>query len=125
MLKKSLLCNCNVIHQDAVLEALKSRPQAKDLMALSQLFKLIGDPTRTKILCTLDKHEMCVCDIASVLNMTKSSISHQLAILRDAGIVKFRRSGKEVFYTLDDQHIKQLYELGLTHIMHKRDANHA
>ena len=62
---------------------------------------------------------MCVCDIANVLNMTKSSISHQLAILREAGIVRFRRSGKEVYYTLDDEHISRLYEIGLEHINHK------
>jgi len=120
MFKKSLLCNCNVIHHDAVMKALKSRPKAEDLTAVSRLFKLIGEPTRTKILWMLDQHEMCVCDIASVLNMTKSSVSHQLAILRDARIVKARRVGKEVFYTLDDNHVKQLYELGLEHIMHQR-----
>jgi ArsR family transcriptional regulator len=62
---------------------------------------------------------MCVCDIANVLNMTKSSISHQLATLRNAGIVKYRKSGKEVYYTLDDEHIKKLYEIGLEHIDHK------
>ena len=62
---------------------------------------------------------MCVCDIANVLNMTKSSISHQLAILRTAGIVKYRKSGKEVYYMLDDNHIKKLYEIGIEHIEHK------
>ena len=62
---------------------------------------------------------MCVCDIANVLNMTKSSISHQLAILRSAGIVNFRRKGKEVYYRLDDLHITKLYEIGIEHIEHK------
>mgnify|MGYP003518093508 CR=1 FL=1 len=86
---------------------------------LTTLFKILGDSTRTKILWILDHHEMCVCDIANVLNMTKSSISHQLAILRETGIVRFRRSGKEVYYTLDDEHISRLYEIGLEHINHK------
>lgn len=117
--KKELVCDCNVIHQDAVNMALKNQPDINELENLSELFKIIGDLTRTKILWILDRHEMCVCDIANVLNMTKSSISHQLAILRESGIVKYRKDGKEVYYTLDDGHIKKLYEIGLEHIEHK------
>lgn len=117
--KKELVCDCNVIHQDAVNMALKNQPDINELDNLSELFKIIGDLTRTKILWILDRHEMCVCDIANVLNMTKSSISHQLAILRESGIVKYRKDGKEVYYTLDDGHIKKLYEIGLEHIEHK------
>lgn len=119
MEKKELMCDCNIIHQNAVNIALKNKPKEKELENLTTLFKLLGDSTRTKILWILDHHEMCVCDIANVLNMTKSSISHQLAILREAGIVRFRRSGKEVYYTLDDEHISRLYEIGLEHINHK------
>lgn len=117
--KKELVSDCNVIHQDAVNMALKNQPDINELENLSELFKIIGDLTRTKILWILDRHEMCVCDIANVLNMTKSSISHQLAILRESGIVKYRKDGKEVYYTLDDGHIKKLYEIGLEHIEHK------
>ena len=91
----------------------------KDSKGLSEVFKLLGDITRTQILWVLDKNEMCVCDIANVLNMTKSSISHQLAVLRKSGIVKCRREGKEVYYMLDDEHIKKLYEIGIEHINHK------
>lgn len=119
MEKKELVCDCNIIHQNAVNIALKNKPKEKELENLTTLFKMLGDSTRTKILWILDHHEMCVCDIANVLNMTKSSISHQLAILREAGIVRFRRSGKEVYYTLDDEHISRLYEIGLEHINHK------
>ena len=119
MEKKELMCDCNIIHQNAVNIALKNKPKEKELENLTKLFKILGDSTRTKILWILDHHEMCVCDIANVLNMTKSSISHQLAILREAGIVRFRRSGKEVYYTLDDEHISRLYEIGLEHINHK------
>ena len=119
MEKKELMCDCNIIHQNAVNIALKNKPKEKELENLTTLFKILGDSTRTKILWILDHHEMCVCDIANVLNMTKSSISHQLAILREAGIVRFRRSGKEVYYTLDDEHISRLYEIGLEHIKHK------
>ena len=119
MEKKELVCDCNIIHQSAVNIALKNKPEEVELENLSALFKILGDSTRTKILWILDHHEMCVCDIANVLNMTKSSISHQLAILREAGIVRFRRNGKEVYYTLDDEHISRLYEIGLEHINHK------
>ena len=119
MEKKELVCDCNIIHQNAVNIALKNKPKEKELENLTTLFKILGDSTRTKILWILDNHEMCVCDIANVLNMTKSSISHQLAILREAGIVRFRRNGKEVYYTLDDEHISRLYEIGLEHINHK------
>ena len=119
MERKELMCDCNIIHQNAVNIALKNKPKEKELENLTTLFKILGDSTRTKILWILDHHEMCVCDIANVLNMTKSSISHQLAILREAGIVRFRRKGKEVYYTLDDEHISRLYEIGLEHINHK------
>ena len=119
MEKKELMCDCNIIHQNAVNIALKNKPEEKELENLTAIFKILGDNTRTKILWILDHQEMCVCDIANVLNMTKSSISHQLAVLREAGIVRFRRSGKEVYYTLDDEHISRLYEIGLEHIHHK------
>ena len=112
-------CDCNIIHKDAVNKALKSKPEREELERLLEVFKLLGDITRTQILWVLDKNEMCVCDIANVLNMTKSSISHQLAILRSAGIVNFRREGKEVYYSLDDFHITKLYEIGIEHIEHK------
>ena len=112
-------CDCNIIHEDAVNMAIKNRPDDKELINLSELFKILGDLTRIKIIWTLDNNEMCVCDIANVLNMTKSSISHQLSILKNAGIVRYRKSGKEVYYTLDDEHINKLYEIGLEHIEHR------
>lgn len=119
MERKELVCDCNIIHQDVVDMAIRNKPDIRELVNLSELFKILGDLTRIKIMWTLDKHEMCVCDIANVLNMTKSSISHQLAILKSAGIVKYRKSGKEVYYTLDDEHINKLYEIGLEHIEHR------
>lgn len=120
--KKSPVCDCEIIHHDAVRQALKQKPEDEQLEKLSELFKILEDRTRIKILWVLDQNEMCVCDIASVLEMTKSSISHQLAILRMAGIVKYRRSGKEVYYMLDDEHITELYEMGLLHIIHQLRA---
>ena len=119
MERKELVCDCNIIHEDAVNMAIKNRPDDKELINLSELFKILGDLTRIKIIWTLDNNELCVCDIANVLNMTKSSISHQLSILKNAGIVRYRKSGKEVYYTLDDEHIRTLYEIGIKHINHK------
>ena len=113
------MCDCNIIHEDAVNKTLKKMPNQELFSKLAEFFKIIGDPTRTKILFALDQNEMCVCDIANVLGMTKSSISHQLATLRSSGIVKCRREGKEVYYTLDDEHVKQVFEIGIEHIEHK------
>lgn len=117
--RNEFACDCNIIHQDAVNEVLQKMPTENTFNRLADLFKLIGDTTRCRILFALDQNEMCVCDLANVLNMTKSSISHQLATLRRSGIVRCRKSGKEVYYTLDDDHIVKLFEIGLEHINHK------
>ena len=87
---------------------------------MADFFSILGDTTRVKILDALDKNELCVCDIANVLGMSKSSISHQLGTLRRSGIVKCRKVGKEVFYTLDDEHVKEVFEVAIEHIEHKR-----
>ena len=119
MSRNEFSCDCNIIHKEAVDKVLKKMPDESTFNHLADLFKLIGDTTRCRILFALDQDEMCVCDLANVLNMTKSSVSHQLATLRRSGIVKCRKNGKEVCYTLDDDHIVQLFEIGLEHINHK------
>lgn len=119
MARNEFCCDCNVIHQEAVDRVIANLPDEQTFYKLADLYKLIGDTTRCRILFALDQDEMCVCDLANVLNMTKSSISHQLAVLRRSGIVRCRKNGKEVYYTLDDDHIVQLFEIGLKHINHK------
>ncbi len=119
MSKNEFICDCNIIHQNVVNEAIEQMPEQDLFNKLAEFFKIIGDTTRSKILFALDKNEMCVCDIANVLSMSKSSISHQLGTLRRSGIVKCRRQGKEVYYMLDDEHIKQVFEIGIEHIEHK------
>ena len=114
------MCDCNMIHENVVKDTLSKMPEKELFQKLADFFKMIGDPTRTKILFALDQNEMCVCDIANVLGMTKSSISHQLATLKQSGIVKYRKEGKEVYYTLDDDHVQKLFELGLEHINHRQ-----
>ncbi len=119
MSRNEFICDCNIIHQDIVNDTLNNMIDENLLNKLAEFFKILGDTTRTKILFALDQNEMCVCDIANVLNMSKSSISHQLGTLRRSGIVKCRKQGKEVYYMLDDDHVKQLFEVGMEHIEHK------
>ena len=119
MAKNEFVCDCNVIHQDVV-DKITSEMLKDDLFyKIADFFKILGDTTRTKILFALDKKEMCVCDIANVLNMSKSSISHQLGTLRRSGIVRCRKEGKEVYYMLDDDHVKRFIEVAIEHIEHK------
>ena len=120
MPKNEFICDCNIIHQDIVNYTLKNMAEEDLFNKLAEFFKILGDTTRTKILFALDQNEMCVCDIANVLGMSKSSISHQLGTLRRSGIVKCRKVGKEVYYMLDDDHVKQLFEVGFEHIEHKK-----
>ena len=109
-------CNCDVIHEDIVNYVMKRMPEEETLYNLAELFKVFGDSTRIRILWALDESEMCVCDIAAVLNMTQSAISHQLRVLKQARLVKNRRDGKVVYYSLDDEHIRQIFDQGLNHI---------
>ncbi|MBQ6568773.1 MAG: helix-turn-helix transcriptional regulator [Clostridia bacterium] len=87
---------------------------------IADLFKVFGDSTRVKILWALDESELCVCDIAAALGMTKSAVSHQLRFLRDADLVKNRREGKSIFYSLADDHVKQIFEMAVEHIYEER-----
>ena len=91
-------------------------PPEEKLYDLADLFKVFGDSTRIKIICALFESEMCVCDIAYLLNMSQSAISHQLRVLKQARLVKRRREGKVVFYSLDDKHIERIFDQGLMHI---------
>ena len=119
MSKNEFICDCNIIHQDVVQNTIKQMADEDTFNKLAEFFKILGDTTRAKILFALDQNEMCVCDIANVLRMSKSSISHQLGTLRRMNIVKCRKQGKEVYYTIDDDHVQKLFELGIEHIEHK------
>lgn len=113
---KIAVCDCDVIHAEVVEEVMKNMPADEELYDLSDFFKVFGDSTRIKMLWALDKAEMCVCDLAVLLNMTKSAISHQLKTLRQEKLVKYRKEGKNVFYSLQDEHVKDIIEIGLEHI---------
>ena len=118
MKKETLVCEYPVIHQE-VIDKIKL-PEEEVLYDLGDFFKILGDSTRIKILSALFQSEMCVCDIAALLGMTQSAISHQLRVLKQGRIVKHRKDGKVVYYSLDDDHIKHIVDQGLTHISEKR-----
>ncbi len=112
-------CDCDVIHEETVNLVRNKMPREETLYDLAELFKIFGDTTRIKILWALNEAEMCVCDISNLLNMTQSAISHQLRVLKHAHLVKNRREGKIVYYSLDDEHVKQIFDQGLIHINEK------
>jgi len=116
---KGDICSCNVIHQDIVDKVRGKIPEEEKLVSLAELFKVFGDLTRVKILHVLYESEMCVCDIATLLEMNQSAISHQLRVLKQARLVKNRRDGKVVYYSLDDSHIMNIFGQGLNHINEK------
>lgn len=112
-------CSCTIIHEDVVKRAKEFIPDEETLYDLADLFKVFGDSTRIKVLCALFQTEMCVCDIAALLGMTQSAISHQLRVLKQARLVKYKRNGKVVYYSLDDDHVKSIFNQGLIHISEK------
>ena len=109
-------CTCEEIHADIILEKRKSMPNEASVYELADFFKVLGDSTRMNILFALDGEPICVCDIAELLGMTKSAVSHQLKILRQASLIKYKKVGKNVFYSLADEHVKDIIEKALEHI---------
>lgn len=113
---KNQSCDCNAIHIEVIEQVKREMPDIEELYDLAELFKIFGDSTRIRILWALDASEMCVCDIAVLLDMTKSAVSHQLRILKQVRLVKYRKEGKTVYYSLDDEHVKHIFEQGLIHL---------
>ena len=116
MKKKDELCECEIIHEDIVKRVKSTFPKDETIFALADFYKIFGDTTRVKILYALDKNELCVCDISALLSMSISAVSHQLKILRDSNLVRTRRVGKVVYYSLADQHVQEIIECGMEHI---------
>ena len=114
--KSENFCDCEVLHEEVVTEVKKSMADDETVADISDFFRIFGDSTRIKILWALDKSELCVCDIAALISMTKSAVSHQLKVLRDARLVKSRREGKVVFYSLADDHVKDIFEKAVEHL---------
>ena len=110
------ICNVRMIHLEKVKKAQKEAIAPADLNRLSLIFKALGDPTRLGIVTALVKNEMCVCDIAATLKLSESAVSHQLRRLRELSLVKNRREGPVLYYSLDDRHVTDLLQVGLDHI---------
>ncbi len=110
------LCDVSFVHEDVIKEINEKMPPDEKLFDLSELFRVFGDSTRIKILFVLFEKEVCTCDLAEILNMTPSAISHQLSGLKRAKLVRTRREGKSVFYSLADEHVRTIISMGLEHI---------
>jgi len=116
MAQRDPLFDCDVIHEEVVSHVRTLMPDKDAFGKLSDFYKMFSDSTRVQILWALECNEMCVCDLAVLLNMTKSAISHQLKSLRLSNLVKFRREGKVVYYSLADDHVKSILKQGFVHI---------
>lgn len=116
-MKNNEVCDCSVIHEDVVHRVRSVMPDGRNFYDLANLYKMFADNTRIQILWALSCEEMCVCDLAVLLGMTKSAISHQLKSLRLANLVKYQKQGKKVYYSLADNHVKDIFKKGFEHIL--------
>ena len=116
MNKNEITCDCNHIHKDKVEGTRKNMASEEEMFDIAEFFKVFADSTRIKILSALFENELCVCDIAACLNMTKSAVSHQLRILRQADLVRNRKEGKIVYYRLSDDHVRKIFEMAKEHL---------
>ena len=112
------ICSVKCINEKKVKQTLKTIPQLEDISQMADIFKALSDPSRLKIVLALLNQEHCVCDIAVICNQTDSAISHQLRILRTLKIVKNRREGKIIYYSIDDEHVTALINMSLDHVRH-------
>ncbi len=109
-------CDCEIMHADSIANVKENIVDANDLETMAKLFKVFGDGTRIKLLAALECEEMCVCDLAVTFDMTMSAVSHQLKVLRDNNLVKFEKKGKHAYYSLADEHVKEILDVALDHI---------
>ncbi len=114
--KTNDVCSVTAVNYEKVNAVRKQLPQSSEIQALSDTFKVLGDPTRLKIVLALAKEELCVCDLATLIGLSVSAISHQLRLLRNMRLVRFRKEGKMVYYALDDQHIETIIGEAQTHV---------
>ena len=115
-------CEVPVIHEDVLARVREKMPAEEPVYEVSELFKVFGDSTRARIICALNIEEMCVCDLSVLLNMTQSAISHQLRLLKVSRIVKSRKQGRVVYYSLDDAHIGQIFAMAFDHVMEELEG---
>lgn len=114
---RALCCEETEVHEGAVEQVRSQLPQDEVLYDLAELFKIFGDSTRVKILYALLEAELCVCDIAKLMDVSQSAVSHQLRVLKGSKLVKFRREGKTLYYSLADEHVFRILSQGMEHIL--------
>lgn len=112
----------SVIHEDVLARVKAKMPDEEPVYEVSELFKVFGDTTRARIICALNIEEMCVCDLAALLSMSQSAISHQLRLLKVSRIVKSRKQGRVVYYSLDDAHINHIFATAFDHVMEELEG---
>ena len=110
------VCDCEMIHEAVVADTRETLQPEAEYTSLAALFKMFGDGTRVKLLHALEQNELCVCDLAALLGVTKSAVSHQLKALRLSNLVKSRRDGQVVYYSLADEHVKTILDIGFDHL---------
>ena len=119
-MQEEFVCQENCPHLAKIHEVEVNKIPREEMLTLSEMFKLFSDETRLRIICSLLNTELCVCDLCELLNLNQSAVSHQLQLLRGSKLVKYRKEGRTVFYSLDDEHIKTVLEQGMCHICHKK-----
>ena len=118
---ESSVCADDIVHIDAIQQARAGLPRARVIGDMTALFGALGDPTRLRIVAALASQELCVCDLAATIGLHQSGISHQLRTLRKLGLVKPRREGRRVYYSLDDEHVSTLFDQALDHVRHQTE----
>lgn len=114
-------CDCEIIHYDMVEKVKKRVLDEETLLSMADFYKALSDSTRIKIIDVLYEGELCVCDISVLINMTKSATSHQLRYLKEMNLIKSRKQGKEVFYSLADSHIIEVFEISKSHVLEAKN----
>lgn len=115
--ERELVCRENCVHNSKINKVKKIGPNEEQIIEMSDVFKLFSDSTRLRIICSILNNELCVCDLCELLHLTQSNVSHQLKLLRTAKLVKYRKDGKQVYYSLQDEHIEKIIKMALEHIM--------
>lgn len=121
-MEEDLICEDKELHQNELYEAKKKEITQEMNRSLAEMFKVFADETRLRIICSLLNEELCVCDLCELLNLNQSTVSHQLQILRTSKLVKYRKEGKQVYYTLEDEHIDAILRMAIAHIKEKENA---
>ena len=119
-MKNEFVCDCHPVDRALTEKVILTMPEGDTFQRLSAFYKVLANENRCKMVYALLENELCVCDLANILSMTKSAVSHQLAMLRKDGVVKYRQQGFRVYYSLDDQHVEDMFRLGLAHMEHRR-----